>query len=153
MPSDNGYLFTPEQYPQLLAREFFPEKTKTESTVYRDYLQAHIHEFDYVILQVRLGVGMTPDPSHLEGIQQQAIRNSLKIIDILGWKGLQPTIIEVKKRVTVAALGQVRGYRQLFMEANPEALEPHLKIVGRYSDIDTLRILAVEGIEVYLYEV
>ena len=153
MAIDNGYRFSREQFPELLRREFFPEKTKSESTVYRDYLSAHIHEYDYVILQVRLGQGMTPDPSHLEGVQRQAIRNSLKVIDILGVSGLQPTIIEVKTRVQVSALGQIRGYRQLYMEANPESLEPRLIVVGRYSDPDTIRILQTEQITVYLYEV
>ena len=152
MPSDNGYEFTPDRYPELLAREFFPEKTKHESHVYREYLSRHIHEYDRVILQVRLGVGMTPDPSHLAGVQRQAVRNSLKVIDILGWSGLQPTIIEVKIRVQIQALGQVLGYRALFREANPGALDPRLIVVGRYSDVDTLRVLGNEGIPVYLYE-
>ena len=58
----------------------------------------------------------------------------------------------MKERVTTAALGQVLAYRQLLMEDYPEAPDPRLIIVGRYSDPDTVRVLAAHGIDVFLYE-
>jgi hypothetical protein len=151
MPIDLGYTFTPAQYPELVARRFFPEKTGPESAIYRDYLSRHIYDFDRIHLQVRVGEGLTPDPAFLDGVQRQAIRNSKKVIDVLGWKGLQPTIVEIKIRVLIQAIGQIRGYRQLFLEANPDALDPRLVIAGRYSDPDTIRVIATEGIDLYLY--
>jgi hypothetical protein len=151
MATDDGYLFTPAQYDELVRREFFPEKTKHESRNYREYLSRHIHEFDYIRLQVRVGAGLPGDPAFLEGINRQIARNSKRVIDILAWKGLQATIVEVKIRVQPQAIGQVRGYRHLFMEANPDAPEPHLLIVGTYSDPDTLRIINTEGVPVILY--
>jgi hypothetical protein len=151
MATEDAYLYTRDQFPALLKRSFFPEKTGRESAVYRDYLTNHVYEFDRVLLQVRVGQGLTPDPTHLEGVQRQTARNSRKVIDILGWKDQQPTIIEVKERIVPAVVGQLRAYRQLFLEGNPDAPEPRLVAVGRYSDPDTLRILAAEGIDVYLY--
>jgi hypothetical protein len=151
MPIDEGYLFTPDRYDELLKRQFFPEKTGPESRNYREYLSRHIRDFDYVRLQVRVGEGVTPDPALLDGVQRQAIRNSKKIIDILGMKGDQATIVEVKIRVTIQALGQVLGYRHLYQEAKPDAPEPFVLIVGTYADADALRVITSNGVPVLLY--
>jgi len=150
-PFDDGYLFTRDDFVQMLARKWFPERTDRESGVIRDYLAAHHQEFDRLIFGKRLGAGVEPDPTHLEGVQRNTSRFTKKRVDILAWTGSQPTIIEVKAEITPASLGQILTYRQLFLEENPDAIEPRLVIVGRYSDDDTLRVLNGHGIDVFVY--
>lgn len=152
MPAfDDGYHFTRDDFVQMLARKWFPERTDRESGVIRDYLAAHHHEFDRLVFGKRVGVGLAPDPTHLDGVQQNTARFTKKRIDILAWAGGQPTIIEVKERVTPASLGQILTYRQLLLEEFPDAPDPRLVVIGRYSDEDTIRALNGHGVDVFVY--
>ncbi len=134
----------------FLARHF-PERTDRESGILRDYLSQHVTEYDRVSFSVRVGQGWTPDPAALAGVQRSVTWSTRKRIDFLGWSGNQPTIGELKERVSPAVLGQLRTYRQLLLEELPDVPEPRLIAIGRYSDPDTLRVLTGEGITVYLY--
>jgi hypothetical protein len=67
----SGYSFQRDEFPELLLRSFYPERTDKESAVIRDYLLAHLAEFDRVDFSVRVGQGQTPDPTHLPGVQAQ----------------------------------------------------------------------------------
>jgi len=151
-PFDDGYLFTRDDFVQMLARKWFPERTDRESGVIRDYLAAHHQEFDRLIFGKRVGAGLEPDPTHLEGVQRNTERFTKKRVDILAWTGNQPTIIEVKERITPASLGQILTYRQLLLEELPDAIEPRLVVIGRYSDDDTLRALNGHGVDVFVYD-
>lgn len=148
---DDGYLFTRDDFVVMLARKWFPERTDRESRVMIEYLAAHHVEFDRLIFGKRVGAGLEPDPSHLEGVQRNTSRFTKKRIDILGWTGNQPTIVEVKERITPASLGQILTYRQLLLEEMPDAPEPRLVVIGRYSDDDTIRALTGHGVTVYVY--
>lgn len=150
--SDNGYAFDQAEFARLLIMKSYPEKTDDESAVLRDYLLAHLHEFDRVQFSVRVGEGTPADPAHLEGVQRQTAFVTRKRIDMLGWKGTQLFLHEVKQRVQPSALGQIQTYAHLYLEEHPDAPEPTLVVVGRYSDPDTLRVLAANGVTVYLYE-
>lgn len=147
-----GYDFTSADLTTLLLRRFYPERTDRESTIIRDWLLAHGPEYDRLSFSVRVGEGQTPNPDDLPGVQRSVAFSSRKRIDVLAWQGDQPTIVEVKERVNPAVLGQLLTYRQLFLEDNPDAAEPILVAIGRYSDPDTLRSLQAQGITVYLYE-
>lgn len=148
---ENGYTFTRDDFVQMLARKWFPERTDRESGVIRDYLAAHHHEFDRFTFSKRIGRGIPPDPAHLAGVQRNTVFSSRKRIDILAWSGSHPTLIEVKERVTPASLGQILTYRSLFVEEHPDADEPSLVVIGRDSDPDTLAVLQAHGVTVYLY--
>jgi len=149
---NDGYLFTRDDFVQMLARKWFPERTDRESGVIRDYLAAHHQEFEQLTFGKRVGAGLEPDPTHLEGVRQNTARFTKKRIDILGKAGAQFTIIEVKERITPASLGQILTYRQLLLEELPDAIEPRLVVIGRYSDDDTLRALNGHGIDVFTYD-
>lgn len=146
------YIFSRDQFDDLLVRRFYPERMTYEHQIIRDWLKLHRFEYDAIAFSVRIGSGLEPNPEHEEGIQEMTARNTRKRIDILAWTGQQATIIEVKRRVTSAVIGQLRAYRHLFLEENPGALEPNLLVIGRYSTPDDLRVIAAEGIPVFLYD-
>jgi hypothetical protein len=149
---DNGYAFSGDDLATLLLRRFYPERTDRESSILKEFLLAHGREFDRFAFSVRVGVGLTPDPTHLPGVQRNTTFSTRKRIDLLAWRAAQPVIVEVKERVTPAVLGQLQTYRQLWLEENPDAREPELVAIGRSSDEDTLRVLAANGVTVYLYD-
>lgn len=150
--TDSGYAYGSADFGHVLLMKQFPEKTDSESAVLRDYLLQHIHDFDGIAFNVRVGEGTPPDPAHLDGVQRQTAFVTRKRIDLLAWKGPQPYLHEVKQRVQPSALGQIQTYAHLWTEEHPDAPEPVLIVVGRYSDPDTLRVLAANGVSVYLYE-
>lgn len=145
------YGFDETQFSLLLIRKAYPERTDGESAVIRAFLMEHLHEFNRIVFGKRVGQGEPPDPTHLPAIQRQTTLNTQKRIDILAYRGAQPIIIEVKQRVTPAALGQILTYRHHFVEENPDAPEPELYIVGRQSDADTNAALGAHNITVFLY--
>jgi hypothetical protein len=149
---ENGYTFDVAEFARLLIMKSYPEKTDEESAVLRDYLLEHLRDFDRVRLSVRVGEGTPPDPAHLEGVQRQTAFVTKKRIDMLAWKGSQLFLHEVKQRVSPSALGQIQTYAHLWREEHPDAPDPILVVVGRYSDPDTLRVLTANGVTVYLYE-
>jgi hypothetical protein len=148
----NGYHFGRDDFARVLLMKFYPERTDGESAVIRDFLLDHIDEYDAVDFSVRVGEGIAPDPTHLPGVQRQTVLNSKKRIDVLAWRGPQPVIVEVKQRVTPASLGQILTYRTLWLEENPDGLDPELIVVGRTSDPDTIRSLTAHGVTVYIYD-
>jgi hypothetical protein len=148
---DETYTYQPAQLVELLIARHYPELTDRETPVIHAFLQHHAAEFTKFQFSVRVGVGATPDPAHLPGVQAATVRSTKKRIDLLFWQGEQPWIIEVKERITPAVLGQLRTYRHLLLEERPELPEPVLATIGRYSDDDTIRVLQAEGVHVYTY--
>lgn len=146
-----GYDFVADDLATLLLRRFYPERTDRESTIIRDWLQAHGADYDRFSFSVRVGQGQTPAAGLDPGVASSVIFSSRKRIDVLAWQGSSPTIIEVKERITPAALGQILTYRQLFMEELPDAPDPRLVVIGRYSDDETIRSLNAHGVDVELY--
>src|SRR5262245_35679605 len=115
------YVFDRGDFGLLLIRKAYPERTDGESAVIREYLLEHLQEFDRLIFGKRVGQGEPPNPDHPPAIQQQTRLNTQKRIDLLAYRGRQPIIIEVKQRVTPAALGQILTYRHHFLEDVPDA--------------------------------
>lgn len=146
-----GYTFDAAEFARLLILKSYPERTDRESAVIRDFLMAHLHEFSRVEFSVRVGQGQAPDPAHLDGVQANTVFSSKKRIDLLCWRGPIPVLVEAKERVQPGALGQIQTYRNLFLEEHPDAPEPELVVIGRYSDADTLPSLSAAGVTVYLY--
>jgi hypothetical protein len=147
----SGYDYSRETLLELFLRMQFPERTPRESALIRDFLQAHIHEYENYSFTVRVGQGTAPNPDHLPGVQRQTVLNSQMRIDMLAWQGVQPFIFEVKERAIHAAIGQLITYRHLWMQENPDAREPRLAVIARTIEPDMEPVFAANGIDVYLY--
>lgn len=147
-----GYDFDRQDLPMLLQRRVYPEQPMPESGIIRDWLTARGVEYERYSFSVRVGEGRQPDPDHLPGIQKTTAFSSRKRIDVIGWNGDVATIVEAKERLTTTVLGQLFAYRQLLLEALPDAPEPRLVAIGRRADPDMLRVLSTHGVDVFIYE-
>lgn len=147
-----GYDYTRDEIPMLLRVGVIPEQPKPEAGVILDFLTARYTEYDRFSFSVRMGVGQTPDPAFDPGIQFSQAFSSKKRADALAWQGAAVTIFEAKLRVSADLFGKLMIYRQLFLEENPDAQEPRLVGLGRFMDADVGRVLAANGIDVFLYE-
>lgn len=148
----DGYDFDRNTLLHLFVGMHFPERSPREDALIADFLRAHVEEYERYSFSVRVGQGVTPNPDHLPGVQQQSIRNSQMRIDMLAWQGDQPFVFEVKERANHHAIGQLLTYRHLWMEDNPDARAPNLAVVARTIEPDMERVFAAAGVTVYLYD-
>lgn len=114
----------------------YPHMLGEDILIWERFIDRFPDRFDSVDYDVRVGKGITPLPELPENIKRDAKALTQKRIDVVGWLGELPTIIEVKSRVGLSALGQVLGYKILFESDFPLLFQPELLIVtGKiYSD-------------------
>ena len=146
-----GYDFNGDRFEELLLRRFYPEKTDHESKLLLEYLTDNIRSFDRVSFSVRVGDGVKPDPSHLPGVQANAVRSSRRRIDFVGWQGSRATLVELKTRAGHEVLGQLLSDALLWRAEYPDGPDPRLVAVGRTSTAEEIGVLTAHGIAVHLY--
>lgn len=127
-------------------RHKYPHMLGEDVPVWERFIDAYPSRYDSVDYDWRVGDGVTPDPEWDEAMKRMAKMLSQKRIDVVAWNGESPTIIEVKARCGLSAVGQIRGYRVLFRAGFPLLGDPGVLIVcGRVSPDDE-RVLRAEGI-------
>ncbi len=95
------------------------------------------NEYDSVDYDVRVGEGIAPLAHLPDNIKRDARALTQKRIDVVGWNGESPTIIEVKSRAGLGVLGQILGYQILFNKDFPNIQKPGLLIIaGRIAPDD-----------------
>jgi len=100
-----------------------------EKLVWERFMDLYPGKFYSVDYDFRVGMGTVIEGETGTPWPRMAKMLSQKRIDVVGWVGDSPTIIEVKKRVGLSALGQVLGYRILFMKDLKHFPEPKLLII------------------------
>ncbi len=119
MPGKFNYE-TRHKYPHLLGEDI---------PIWSRFIILHPDKFQTVDYDIHVGIGTEFETEDNENLNHQWQNLTKKRIDVVGWKNLQPTIIEVKKRVTLSTLGQVLGYRILFKKERPDIPSPSLLII------------------------
>lgn len=142
----------PPDLPVLMVQIQFPGMPRPESDVAKLWLQRHGHEYDRIEFNVRLGDGIDPGAGTPAYARRQAVMATQKRADVIAWLHGRATIIEVKIRVGLGAIGQLLGYQFLYMRAFPEQPEPRLLVVARLADGDVQPALVANGIDLVLYE-
>jgi len=110
-------------------RHKYPHLLGEDIPIWDRFIVLHPDKFQTVDYDVHVGIGNNVSPEEETKITDQWQNLTKKRIDVIGWKNLQPTIIEVKKRVVLGTLGQVLGYRLLFKKERPDIPSPALLIV------------------------
>lgn len=122
-------------------RHRYPHMIGENAELWSRFIDLNPGCFDTVDYDFRVGEGMKPDPDWPEHVKRDATALTQKRIDVLAWEGDQPTIIEVKRRVGLSALGQVLGYKILFMRDFRHIKEPELLVVTGQISEDDERVL------------
>ncbi len=120
------------KYPHLLGEDV---------TVWDSFVEQYPDRFHTVDYDVHVGTGIEVPAHPDENIAEQYRNLTKKRIDVIGWKNNLPTIIEVKYRVGLDTLGQVLGYRVLYLKEHPEILCIPLLIVCAIIGPDDIYIL------------
>jgi len=129
----------------------YPGMQADETLVWRTWAALHQTEYDRFDHNIRLGPGMDPGPAYLPQVRQASILNSQLRLDSVGWQGIdnsllpvkitspaqvyslfpsaQAEIMEVKRRATASAIGEISTHYHLWVEEFPDAPRPRLRIV------------------------
>lgn len=119
-----------------------------EAAVWDRFVDKFPDRFETVDYDFRVGEGMKVPEHYEENITRMAKMLSQKRIDVLAWNDDQPTIIEVKKRVGLSALGQVLGYRTLFIKNLPRIKKPKLMVLCEIISDDDMTVLKANDVPV-----
>ncbi len=101
------------KYPHLLGEDV---------PVWNRFIDKFPDRFNTVDYDVHVGSGILTKFEPSENYSKQWLDLTKKRIDVIGWKDNKPTIIEIKYRVGLDTLGQILGYRALYLKENPETL-------------------------------
>lgn len=120
------------KYPHLLGEDV---------PVWDRFIEQYPDRFNTVDYDVHVGTGIAALHDEEPTFAQQFRALTQKRIDVIGWKNNQPTIIEVKYRVSLDTLGQVLGYRALYLKENPEILGLQILVVCSIIGPDDIFVL------------
>lgn len=101
-------------------RYWYPHMMPEDVAIWQRFIEAYPDAYDTVAYDVK--VGEVPD--FVAGHEDEAMQAQGPLyqrkIDVVGYKGDQIDIIELKPRASTSAFGQVNAYRHLFeLEYSP----------------------------------
>jgi len=127
-------------------RHKFAHLLPGEVAVWRRFLKRYEQQWDTFIYDVHVGKGSLPqdDPANVYVGNYNWLTR--KRIDVVGWRDKRPTIFEVRARASLPLMGQLLGYKSLWMRANPDSEPPALYMICEYCQPDDQSIFEENGI-------
>lgn len=117
-----------------------------EIPIWEAWLLIHKEEFDRYEYDVRVGESIVPPPDVDANIATMAVDLAKKRIDVVAYKGEDPTIIEIKEYAGLTALGQLLAYPILFVNEFPQQPAPDVRLITARFVPDIAYILGILGV-------
>ena len=128
-------------------RHKYPHLIGEDTEVWNHFILRYPDRFDTVDYDVKVGKGVNTDILTETESRKYWSKLTKKRIDVIGYKDSLITIIEVKKRATLFTLGQILGYRFLFLREHPEIPAVKTFIICSKIDQDDIDVLNHYGID------
>lgn len=128
-------------------RHKYPHLIGEDSNVWQRFVSKYPYRFDTVDYDIHVGKGVDTGPISDETSKLYWANLTKKRIDIIGYKDKFITIIEVKKRATLFTLGQVLGYRFLYLIDNPDVKSVRTLVICSSIDQDDILVLDHYGLD------
>jgi hypothetical protein len=129
---------------------WYPHLSPAEKAIWERFLFQYPQAYDSV--QYDFHVGSPPPFNTLtdEGEDWEQDKLYRRRIDVIGRVGSQQDIIEVKRRATTSTIGQVEGYRDLFMRDEEPLGAVKMVIVTEEADKDVEYLCKQKGVELII---
>lgn len=101
-------------------RHKYPHLIGEDTEVWNRFILKYPKKFDTVDYDVKVGRGADTTPIEEQTSKDYWANLTKKRIDVIGYKNNFVTIVEVKKRASLFTLGQILGYRYLYLKEFPE---------------------------------
>ena len=131
-------------------RHFYPNVREAETVIWDRFLVAFPEAYDEVIYNLKLGAGADIPEDTLPNIAAGFKQLTQHKIDVIGFKGNNIDIIELKPYAGTRAIGQVIGYRDLYISHIDPGSNPGLVIVTDIERPDTKLICEKQGIKLII---
>jgi hypothetical protein len=128
-------------------RHKYPHLIGEDTEVWSRFISKFPDKFETVDYDVKVGLGADTTPIENQTSKELWANLTKKRIDVIGYKNNSVTIVEVKKRASLFTLGQILGYRYLYLREFPEALLARTLIVAAAISPDDRDALTYFGID------
>jgi hypothetical protein len=128
----------------------YPHLSPIDAAVWERFISLHPLRFDRVDYDVHVGEGITPAPQWEPQIMFMAMWLSQCRIDVIGWNGENPTIIELKGRAMTEAVGQLVSYQALYRVTYSLPRNIPLLLICEDIPTDILTVCSNHNIEVII---
>ncbi len=122
-------------------RHKYPHMIGEDSSVWRRFIQRFPDRFDTVDYDIKVGSGVNTDSIPEKKYQTYWQQLTKKRIDVIAYKDNIITIIEVKNKASLFTLGQILGYKFLYLRSNPNIITIQTLIVCSSISPDDIAIL------------
>lgn len=126
----------------------YPHMIDAEAETWNLFIDAFPGRYESCDYDFRVGQGMILDNQWPDDVKNMATAISQKRIDVLAWVGNSITIIEIKKRASLSAIGQLIGYKTLFINEFKNLKKPGTLLICQTIDRDDQLAFDTEGIPV-----
>jgi len=131
MPGKYNFELKPK-YPHLLGEDI---------PIWTNFIIQNPDYFDTVDYDIKVGTGVNADVIEDKKYRSYYADLTKKRIDVLGFKNDFITIVEIKKRVSLGTLGQILGYKYLYLTEHPELKIVNILIICSQIDKDDISVL------------
>lgn len=131
-------------------RHRYPHLIGEDTEVWNRFILKYPEKFDTVDYDVKVGRGADTTPIEEQSSKDYWANLTKKRIDVIGYKNNFVTIVEVKKRVSLFTLGQILGYKYLYLKEFPKLLSVSTLIVAAQISQDDRDALSHYGINIII---
>lgn len=128
----------------------FPHMLPGDVSLWLRFLSRYGKYFSRFIYDLHVGEGIPVDPAWPPNIIAAAHALTKKRIDAVGYNNKEVWIFEVKPDAGLSALGQLLGYRDLYLKDYPLTTKLILAIVTDILNPDEKYLFDTHGIRIYL---
>lgn len=131
-------------------RRHYPHMIGEDRQVWERFMRENPDFFQEVEYDVHVGEGMTMPDNWEEKDRTWAQQLTQKRIDVIGFRGDETVLVEVKRRVDLATLGQVMGYKFLYERRENLVNKTKSIVIAALADKDDRDILEHYDIEIFI---
>ncbi len=133
-----------------IRRVKYPHMMKQEIITWKKFLKIYGHNFAKYRYDVHVGKGVGRIPGFTTILQDMAVRLTQKRIDVVAARGAETYIIEIKDRASMAAIGQLLTYRELYERRYGTGRISGLIIVAESVDPDIKGVIEKFNIKLFV---
>jgi hypothetical protein len=131
-------------------KSWYPNMRDKETLIWERFLAKFPDAYDEVVYNLKLGEGADIPEGTAENIARDFKELTQHKIDVVGFKGNNIDIIELKPYAGVGAIGQVIGYRDLYITYIDRNANPNLVVISDVLRNDTKTIADKQNIKLII---
>src|SRR5215468_3440154 len=121
-----------------------------EAALAKAWLEANLDQYEDIDFQKHVGFGVELGADYPDYIQRMAFNATRRRVDLVAYKGLEATIVELKDHVDLAAVRQAAEYAVLWRTSPIDPPVVAVLVVGRTGDASIAQTAAALGVTVEL---